>query len=629
MKKTFLAFVLCAAFLFPACSAQTAPKAAEKAALTALKSDIDEAFLAAIRNILVEGKQIPADNMTLPALFKQTSFPQEAYGFVSVLYEPGAKSYKAISTKRSSYEDIRYSLNALMDNAKFREFHPADKNKCRIQIDFILEKPQPADFQTFSQSSLKKDRFELGVDGLLGMHMDKTYYFLPGDAFVKSILYLDQLGAIMRKGFPGKPPLQAISFERFRTESYVSYEDRWIRLYRGYPEPQPLTKAQVETAAARGVDYLIRYQKSDGRFLYYYDAAKDSYVDHEHKDRDPEKNPYYNELRHAGGCLLLLHHYERTHDAAALEAVKKAIDWLVGITVDYKLPDGQDASYLYANKKSKLGGAGLSLYVLSEYQHLTGDKTYESKAQKIARHLAAQVTSTGEFLYYNIYLDKPVTPEENKKYFSFYYPGEAMAGLATYYKFVSQDKAEKALLLEKMKSAMHFLLEVRPKTHADQYTSLPSDSWLMVAVNEMWDIPELQDESYKHFAFKDANAMLDHMYNEKDALYPDYVGAFYYHYGDFPFPDGARCEGLVGAYKLAKKAGDKAEMQKIHEGIRKTMRATLLLCNTPESVYSVPNPEKAIGGIRFKTTRQWFRVDTIQHVAAYYVKFLDNFDDFS
>jgi hypothetical protein len=36
----------------------------------------------------------------------------------------------------------------------------------------------------------------------------------------------------------------------------------------------------------------------------------------------------------------------------------------------------------------------------------------------------------------------------------------------------------------------------------------------------------------------------------------------------------------------------------------------------------VPNPAKAIGGVRFKFTRQWFRVDTIQHVASFFMKFL-------
>ena len=48
--------------------------------------------------------------------------------------------------------------------------------------------------------------------------------------------------------------------------------------------------------------------------------------------------------------------------------------------------------------------------------------------------------------------------------------------------------------------------------------------------------------------------------------------------------------------------------------------------DTCDSVYSAPNPERTIGGIRFKLTRQWLRIDTIQHVVSFYLKFLPFFE---
>ena len=104
-------------------------------------------------------------------------------------------------------------------------------------------------------------------------------------------------------------------------------------------------------------------------------------------------------------------------------------------------------------------------------------------------------------------------------------------------------------------------------------------------------------------------------------------GAFYYRYGDFPYADGARSEGLMGAYALAHKAGDEEKIHLYEEALKRAAWATLHLCNTPESVYSIPRPDRAIGGIRFKHTRHWFRVDTIQHVAAFYLKFLPYWED--
>jgi len=112
------------------------------------------------------------------------------------------------------------------------------------------------------------------------------------------------------------------------------------------------------------------------------------------------------------------------------------------------------------------------------------------------------------------------------------------------------------------------------------------------------------------------------MYTEEDALYPDYVGSFYYQYGDHPYPDGVCAEGLLAAYQLALRVGDRERIERYRGACAKVTSATLRLCNTPDSVYSAANPARAIGGIRFKLTRQWFRVDTIQHVASFYLKLL-------
>ena len=169
---------------------------------------------------------------------------------------------------------------------------------------------------------------------------------------------------------------------------------------------------------------------------------------------------------------------------------------------------------------------------------------------------------------------------------------------------------------------MRFLLVDRPKEYTRHYTSLPSDSWLIMAINEMWDIPEMRKNSYKKFVFGDIDKMVSLMYKPDNALYPDYVGSLYYQYGDLPYADGARYEGMLAGFKLAIKIKDRKRIKRYHEALKMAAWAALHLCNTSESSYAVPRPDRTIGGIRFKNTRQWFRVDTIQHVAAFYLKFL-------
>lgn len=46
------------------------------------------------------------------------------------------------------------------------------------------------------------------------------------------------------------------------------------------------------------------------------------------------------------------------------------------------------------------------------------------------------------------------------------------------------------------------------------------------------------------------------------------------------------------------------------------------IVNTEELVYSIKRPDLTIGGIRYKYTLQWFRIDTMQHVPSFFAKVL-------
>jgi hypothetical protein len=148
----------------------------------------------------------------------------------------------------------------------------------------------------------------------------------------------------------------------------------------------------------------------------------------------------------------------------------------------------------------------------------------------------------------------------------------------------------------------------------------------MMGIMELWDFEEMRDPMYADFVFSDAQGMIDHQYKVADAPYPDYAGAFYYNHGDYPYADGARCEGLLGAYELAIKMGDQEKAYQIWGALRLAAWAVMHLVNTEDSIYFAKNPSVALGGIRFKYTRQWFRIDTIQHVASFFAKLLPYWD---
>jgi hypothetical protein len=574
----------------------------------------DKAFLGYLRQKLLEKEALVEDDPQLQRLFSRTSFPKSFGGFALIIYAGSNKRIVIVRRAQEELESLRKTINRAM-------LHPrldAMGDRARFQLDFILEEIEPISADDVFRARNAPDRFEIGVDGLRMKNEGQVTYFFPGDAFVRSIQGTGQLRRYVERLFSGVS-LEQIQFQRFRTESYVSYQDEWVRLFRGIPVVGRIGRQDIENVAKTSVDYLLRTQAPDGRFMYYYNAAKDSFRNHEHPKRDPLKNPYYNILRHSGGAITYLLHYEVYRDERILEPTRRAIDYLVKQIQLYEIEPGKQGGYVFYNTKSKLGGSGIALYLLAEYQRLTGDTQYQHWADLLNEHILNEIRADGEFYYYHIY---PGREKDDPRSFSFYYPGEALIGLATYYKSIKRNEEKKQRMLRKMKKALQFLLVDRREKYADQYKSLPSDSWLMMAIYEAWDIPAMRQDLYRDFVFADADQMVKQMYTRYKSIYPDYVGSFYYRYGNYPYPDGARAEGLTAAYELAIKVGDRARIEKYGQALKAAAWATLHLVNTAKSAYSVQNPEMTIGGIRFKPTRQWFRVDTIQHVAGFYLKFL-------
>ena len=142
----------------------------------------------------------------------------------------------------------------------------------------------------------------------------------------------------------------------------------------------------------------------------------------------------------------------------------------------------------------------------------------------------------------------------------------------------------------------------------------------MQAIEEWANNEEFQQKNWLEFVYNDAKAMIEHCYEANDNPYIDYEGGYYYNHGDHFYPDGARSEGLIAAYYLAKKQGEKDLADEILATAKKVAKCQFQLFNDEKSGYSHRNPQKSAHGIRFKATRQWVRVDTVQHVACFFIR---------
>lgn len=594
-------------------------------------------LLQAIRKALVDGvTPVTPGALVLPF--------DPAIGQVYIsLFQRGLQPIRWGGRKKTLQATLERVVEKIRALESFSTFAVADASQCRILFEMVTGE-RSCNIRNMTGMSFGDNRFEPGVTGLKYVHAGVTRYFMPTDAVVHSIMSVPQVLQFLAKKtgiakqtkrFSEREQLmrsEPIAYSFIQSIAFISYQEQILPLYRGYPVPVLFDKATLLQSTLKSIDWLIENMNSEGSFLYYYDGYLDSKIDFDHpKMIDPL---YNNILRHSGGTITLLRGYELTGEPRYLKAAEHSIGFLLSTCREHEY-QGQYACYPFDNKKSKLGGAGIGLVALMHHYHHTQSEQYRKHIDGIVRHILSRVDADGEMIGYYIHplfnngqpLINP-SDEVKKQLFSFYYPGEALLGLALYYHWINDIDADlKAEIHSKSLMALDFLVDVRPVKYQELFLSLPADAWLMQAIEEWVKVEEFRKQSYIDFVFNDARTMIEHAYQKDDAHYFDYVGGFYYNYGDHVYHDASRCEGLVAAYYLACYLNNTEQADVIMQQMLKSAKGLMYTRHTPESTYAHLYPEKSINSFRFKLTRQWVRVDSVQHAACFFSRLHMCIDD--
>ncbi len=591
-------------------------------------------LLSLIRNSLIDGKKIDISCLDLKSYI---DFNPNLTNVFLTLFQSENTPMRANSLSDSLQDSLNICISKLRNAKRFLDFNVSD-NSCRILLEWYISRRE-VDFAKLTQSKFNSLRFEIGINGLeLVDENGRKYIYTPTDAIVHSHMGLkNALNHLIRKTYISKLTnkiSQRInllnkdkSFKKYITTSraVVSYNGKCCPLYRCNILYNSFSYDTLINQFNNSIEWLIKNMQPDGRFLYYYDCTQDSTKDHEHPLR-PEDNRYYNDLRHCGGIISLIRAYNNTADEKYLKFAKKAIDFTISISKSH-LINGDECFYPFYNSKSKLGGVGMALIALMQYRIYTADKSYDRYIKGYVRHLLSRLTNEGEFLGYYIHPlynnAQPLitmTDKERMETFSFYYPGEALLGLGLFANNFKDDIQLEKSVVSKASLAMDWIVNERPKVYSELFTPLPSDAWLMQAIEEWANYPNFIKENHINFVYNDASEMIKRMYKKNDSPYIDFEGGMYYNYGDHYYPDGARCEGLIAAYYLASKLNNSAFANKILEAAKKAACCQFQLYNSPQMSFVHKIPQKTIGAIRFKATRQWVRVDSIQHVACFFIR---------
>lgn len=587
-----------------------------------------------VRKSLITGENLSITDLDLSDII---NFDRAETLVYITLFQSGQKFIRYGSKRQDLETTLNRNVEMLRKNKRFGDFTVNDEDKCRIMLEYVIDR-HPVSPAKLNSVHFDNSRFEIGINGLELRKDDISYYYMPTDAITLSHMGLRSvLETLVRK-----TPIAKLSNSRskrleilsqskdyeyylFRSRAFITYKNDCIPLYRGNVRYTEFSYDVLYNQVIKSADWLLANMYDDGRFLYYYDCCDDTYKDHEHPTR-PENNLYYNDLRHCGGIIALIRAYELTSDEKYIKAAKKAVDWSISISKSHDTQWGK-AYYAFYNRKAKLGGTGVLLVAMMQYRSFTGDKSYDEYIKGYTRHVMSRVYKNGEILGYYIHPQfqngQPLinmTDEERKETFSFYYPGEALLGLALFANNFLDDEDLAKEVRKIGKKALDWIVDERPHIYADLFTALPSDAWLMQAIEEWCKDKDFQKQNYINFVFTDAATMVEKTYRHDDSPYIDYEGGYYYEYGDHYFPDGARSEGLIAAYYLAKYLNMNNLAEKLLNACKRVAMCQFHLFNDEINNYSHKNPERSLNSIRFKATRQWVRVDSIQHVSCFFAR---------
>jgi hypothetical protein len=353
------------------------------------------------------------------------------------------------------------------------------------------------------------------------------------------------------------------------------------------PIPQPsrqsnesvLNKARLLAATRAGGDYLLRMQKSDGRFNYAYDPAKDEF---DHRT--------YNILRHAGTTHSLFQLYETTRAPRYLNAARRA---MIFLKTRFRPAPLKNAIYvLDFDGKAKLGANGLALLATAKQLELDAKSANREDARRLANMILALQHKDGSFESYH-----PVRGDEPGGKVSLYYPGEAILGLVGLYK-IENDKR----LLEAARRGADFLIESQRKMD-----ELPPDAWLVQALEALNQIKGQQ--KYVAHAIALAETMIAYQYGEEDSI--EYAGGFS---PGVPrsTPAASRAEGILAAYRMAKATNDPRATH-LARALKLAARFQLSQQFAGDNQFKLPNPQRAAGGFRESLEVMRIRIDFVQH----------------
>ncbi len=536
-------------------------------------------------------------------------------GVCMEIHAPGVKPIIKITGNGRLGNAISATIKHVAADANFKAYIKNRLDEARIKIN-IIDSISRVDFDRSARSrkifrQISRNT-EDGFHGFIISCNGKTQYQLPDEVIYKGWgldireknqgkkrirgrrLVTRQIETLSEKTCGDKRAWKNGELYKFTTQSFIddpAHKGVALDCCRAHTLIPPLSAESLRKATSANIDYLLRILKDDGTLAYHYYPNEDEY--------DPE----YYLPHHAGYVLRMLEAYNTLGDERLLHAAQKALAFLMDKTV-FPAND-RDIAIIETGDKSEIGLNALMAMIHA----VIPEKIATAKTKEYGRRFAEAVLrfrmpEAGLFYAtYNQTLQKR-PPDKQVPYF----PGVAMLALARWYEKTGD---------EKWRTAAAEISEGQEKLWSEGGDeSVGRFCWVAMAWARMARIekdPEKVNE-YKRLGYKHADAVILHQYSPDRAPYfNDYRGAADNSRPPRTTPTSARAESLAENYLTAKYFGDVERQKKYGAALMRALHFVVENQFTIDNTWYLPNPGKAIGGIRGGLTANDIRVDYNQH----------------
>ncbi len=374
-------------------------------------------------------------------------------------------------------------------------------------------------------------------------------------------------------------------------------EDKEKEIIDGVGIIRNIDKDLILEKIERGKEFLFRMENPEVHGFYKkYDAVNDTFENRLHT------------VYSASIIYTLLKIYDFDKDERILEGIPRWADFLLSMqSQDEKTYGAFHYSYYFEDKEKELrfvvGTTALSIFTLLDLYERISEPKYLQSAKLGGDWLISMQGPDGVMKPYKRYTDEKWGYGKKE---SLLYNGQVLSALSRLYKITEDERYYGAAL----KIAKHFIGRVGEDGCylGDDYRNKNpiSSAWVVMSLLDFYKVNP--DETYRSVILGCSKGLLSRQLN--DPSDPLYYGRW-----DMAFStsgNGWLAEVMMEIYHFCQEQ-NRTDCDQYKQAVVKVIRWLIQNTYSQENTSSLPNPEKAIGGLFWNYKEGYVRTDSVCH----------------